>query len=633
MSVAIGLGGLSIAHAQSDAPSDRVPWNWLKSKTESPPPPPKPSADPVPAPSNSNHGTTHVLRQTTCNIPFTVDVAKSGTTELQLYVSKDRGASWKFYAKATPTAGHFAFRAVTDGEHWFALWAVKKTGGLVDTNKLVPGLKVIFDTRDPELQFEARLNHAGEATATWKISDATLNVESFKVEYQVAARGPWLSVVLPPSQGRDGSLTGEYSWVPETLSDSILVRAEVSDRAEHKTVVSRRVMARPVTAGKPADEFRARETPAATTYPVAHDAQTWPADNRLPQSSQNRSVSPHGNLPTPNPSANPPTAKDSQPTRKPFVSAQQSVDSSTVDNSTLAPQNNSVPPPHSRGAHEPASPTQPEEEVSAHRELPNPADAGQTTNVQTPASTVINTTPNAGDTPPVTPIAVPHGERPRMTNSRQFSLDYEIDPLGPAALARVELWGTGDGGRTWKHWQNDADQTSPLDVEVEQDGIYGYRIVIIGNNQLSSAPPQPGDPADLWVGVDTSQPTARLTAAIYGEGEHAGQLDIRWQAIDVWFTDRPITLQFSEHPQGPWITIAAGLANTGQYFWTVDPRIPRQVFLRIEACDEAGNVAQHQISQAISTAGLIPQGRIRGLRPNSTVPAEDRSAARPPAKR
>jgi hypothetical protein len=215
-----------------------------------------------------------------------------------------------------------------------------------------------------------------------------------------------------------------------------------------------------------------------------------------------------------------------------------------------------------------------------------------------------------------------------MTNTRQFSLDYEIDALGPTGVAKVELWGTADGGRTWKHWQDDTDRQSPLDLTVDQDGIFGFRVVIMGSNQLGGAPPQPGDPADLWVGVDTSTPTVRLTSAIYGEGQHAGQLDIRWQAFDVWFTDRPITLLFSEHPQGPWTTIAAGLPNSGQYFWAVEPRIPRRIYLRVEARDEAGNFAEHQINEPISTAGLVPQGRIRGLRTTSPTPAEDRSAAR-----
>lgn len=613
MSVVIGLSGLSIAYAQSEAPT--VPWNWLRSKKESPPPP-KPSADPVPGKGTqqnaANPRTIHVLRQTSCHIPFTADTAKSGMSELHLYVSQDRGANWKLYAKESPAAGYFTFRAVADGEYWFALWGVKKSGSAVDTSKLSPGLKVVFDTHDPELHFEAQLNNAGEATASWKISDTTLDADSFKVEYQVEPGSPWLTVALPPSQERDGSLVGELTWEPESISDSMLVRAEVSDRAGNKMVVSRRLTSK-LAAGK--DEFHARST-SAQTYPVAHNAQDWPADNRMPATSQKAAVSPHGDLPAPNTSS---TAKDAQAVRKPLVSAQQSVDSSTLP----------INPPAGRAVAETPAQPQSEEEVSAHRDLPNAVNSNQTTTVSPPVSDA----KDAAVAQATTPVSVPHGERPRMTNSREFSLDYEVDPLGPAAVARVELWGTADGGRTWSHWQNDVDQISPLDVTVQQDGIFGFRIVIIGSNQLSSAPPQPGDPADLWVGVDTSQPTARLTAAIYGEGEHAGQLDIRWQAIDVWFTDRPITLQFSEHPQGPWIPIAAGLPNTGQYFWSVDPRIPRNIFLRIEACDEAGNVGQHQINEAISTAGLIPQGRIRGLRPNAAVPAEDRSAARPPAKR
>jgi hypothetical protein len=220
-----------------------------------------------------------------------------------------------------------------------------------------------------------------------------------------------------------------------------------------------------------------------------------------------------------------------------------------------------------------------------------------------------------------------------MTRSRQFSLDYDIDPLGPAGIAKVELWGTSDGGRTWQQWLEDTDRRSPIDVTVEQDGIFGFRVVVTGGNQLSGAPPQPGDPADLWVGVDTSQPSVRLSSALYGDGAHTGELDIRWQAVDVWFTDRPITLQFSEFPQGPWSTIAAGLANNGQYFWRVDPRIPRNIYLRIEARDEAGNLGEHQLAEPLSTAGLVPQGRIRGLRDTTTSPAEDRSAARGPVVR
>ena len=99
-------------------------------------------------------------------------------------------------------------------------------------------------------------------------------------------------------------------------------------------------------------------------------------------------------------------------------------------------------------------------------------------------------------------------------------------------------------------------------------------------------------------------------------GRHAGQLDVRWQTKDARLGDSPITLQFSDDPNGPWSTIATGLPNSGQYLWQVDARTPRQIYLRLEVSDEAGNVASHELTEPIAIEGLTPQGRIRTLLPN-----------------
>lgn len=634
--VVVGLSAHSFACAQAEAPAETPSaWSWLLPRSGNPKKsaaavtPPKPSADQAPVGTSAagSAGSPHVLRQTTCNIPFTIDTSKSAPGELQLYVSSDRGTNWRFFAKASPAAGHFTYRAPADGEYWFALRSVEKGTANPDVKKLKPGLRVIFDTKEPELRFDANLSDTGEISATWQASDATLNAESLKVEYQSSARAPWQLVPVPSSRPeRDGLLAGQHRWIPVELSDALLVRVEVTDRAGNKSVMSRRLTSRQVAAGQPADGFRPR-SPSSTTYPVAHGGQSWPADNRVPPPQQVATVAPHGELPPPKPSVeNTPPVVAAQPVRNPFVYAKQPL----PEGYSLPPRSGSVPQLSTNQAVPERNPaTTREEEITPVGEPTSPGGASQSSVLRDSAGGEAH--PATGSEAGVSlqqSVTVPTGERPRMTNSRQFTLDYEIDSLGLNGVARVELWGTADGGRTWKHWQNDLDQTSPLDVTVEKDGIYGFRIVIIGSNQLSTAPPQPGDPADLWAGVDTSVPTARLTSAIYGEGEHAGQLDIRWQATDIWFTDRPVSLYFSEHPQGPWTTIAAGLPNTGQYFWAVEPRIPRSIYLRIEARDEAGNVAEHQIQDAISTAGLIPQGRIRGLRLNTTPPANDRSATR-----
>ena len=61
--------------------------------------------------------------------------------------------------------------------------------------------------------------------------------------------------------------------------------------------------------------------------------------------------------------------------------------------------------------------------------------------------------------------------------------------------------------------------------------------------------------------------------------------------------------------------IATALPNTGEYFWEYDPRSPRQIYLRLEVRDDAGNVAIDQLTEPIKVEGLEPKGQIRGFKP------------------
>jgi hypothetical protein len=224
--------------------------------------------------------------------------------------------------------------------------------------------------------------------------------------------------------------------------------------------------------------------------------------------------------------------------------------------------------------------------------------------------------------------AIPAGESLRMTRSRRFYLEYDIESAGPEGVAEVELWATQDGGETWEKWGVDTDKQSPLDVQVDEEGVYGFRIVVVGRNGLAAPTPQPGAPADLWVGVDLSPPSAEITSIVYGTGARSGELDIRWIAADRRLSARPIALSFSESREGPWTTIATGLPNSGQYFWKLDGSIPKRVYLRIQCQDEAGNATEFVIREPINTEGLSPKGRIRGFRPVEGEEAGEKSAAR-----
>lgn len=210
---------------------------------------------------------------------------------------------------------------------------------------------------------------------------------------------------------------------------------------------------------------------------------------------------------------------------------------------------------------------------------------------------------------------LPPGERPRMVNSRLFELEYEIDSVGPSGIGRVELWGTRDGGQTWRSFTVDNDNRSPMLVQVADEGIYGFRIVVSNGVGLGGKPPKAGELPDLWVGVDQTKPSANIVSAQQGIDDEAGHLIISWQADDKMLAARPISLSFSQSRTGPWLPIASGLENTGRYAWPIDTRTPSQLYLRLEVRDEAGNVGIHDASEEVSIDQSQPTIRVRDVRP------------------
>ena len=90
-----------------------------------------------------------------------------------------------------------------------------------------------------------------------------------------------------------------------------------------------------------------------------------------------------------------------------------------------------------------------------------------------------------------------------VTSSRQVHLYYELREN--LAVREVQLWGTVDGGRSWQKWGIDADRTSPLQIATEQDGLYGFRIVIEEEEGGRAHAPAAGADADVWIRVDSTQ--------------------------------------------------------------------------------------------------------------------------------
>lgn len=227
------------------------------------------------------------------------------------------------------------------------------------------------------------------------------------------------------------------------------------------------------------------------------------------------------------------------------------------------------------------------------------------------------------DFPEVTPteklarekVDPPPGVHPRLINKSKFELFYDVDAIGSSGIVEVELWITSDGGRNWTSYGVDKDCRSPMTVNVGEEGLYGFRVVLETTAGLRGPSPVADDLPDIWVGVDLTKPEARLISAVQGEGEEADRLVISWQASDEHLAARGISMRWSESPDGPWTTIASGLENSGRYAWRLDQRLPPRVYLLLEARDEAGNTATDQLAEPISLERIRPQGHIRDVRP------------------
>jgi hypothetical protein len=567
------------------------------------------------------------------SIPFSIAQPDKQAMEVLLFVSRDYGANWVLYNRQPATLGQFAFRTNQDGEYWFAS-RTNPIGTVVSAGATFrPELRVIVDTAQPRLDVQAAVGPSGEIQVEWQAADDQIAPETLKIEYQQAIGQPYRAVqaTAAPIQPGRNAVSGRTGWMPEAGSYFVSIRVQIQDRAGNSAEVVRRLIlpialnsrpATPLTAG-PFAAAPSVAAPVEANVPsdpfASYGMTAGPSAPSQPPTVSGQEVQKPASPPAPEPVAWPSDVqRPGEQRREPNRSQSTEVPPSTASSAgSVAAIPNAGPGVGEAAGVSTAAQSVPADGVAA-REVAMSSSGGLAENTSSRSDQLKDPPPASADTQGVAPAPasdLPPGERPRMTSSKRFNLDYSVDAAGPAGVEKIELWVTRSGGRDWDLDRIDEDRESPLLVEVENEGIYGFRVVIVGKNGLASQTPRSGDLADLWVGVDATKPTVEITSAAYGSEAHAGQLDIRWTARDANLGNRPVTLSFSAQPDGPWTTIAASLPNNGQYYWRVDSRVPAEFYLRIEVRDEAGNVAVHRLDQPLQSAGLTPKGSIRGFEP------------------
>lgn len=178
----------------------------------------------------------------------------------------------------------------------------------------------------------------------------------------------------------------------------------------------------------------------------------------------------------------------------------------------------------------------------------------------------------------------------QIVNTTKVFLDYQIENAGLSGVGRVEAWITRDKGQSWHKVGAETKRKSPIEVQLPGEGLFGVTLIASNGRGVTAGPPAMGDAPDGWIEVDTTKPSAQITAVRNAVENGKAVVHIGWSSADKNFGDAPVELFFAATPQGPWLPIVKGLKSEGTHRWAPPVEIGAQAHLRLIAKDAAGNI-------------------------------------------
>jgi hypothetical protein len=511
-------------------------------------------------------------------IPILIkDGQRDKIKELILFSSTDQGVTWNQAAVVTPDKDSFTFYAPSDGLYWFNITVVDAKGNREpDIYKTAPRQKVLVDTVKPNIRLVTGERQGDDIVVGWDIQEPNPDLNTLKLEYHAAdvPQWTWSSVTTTPA------LTGQARFRP-TGTGIITVRLQMSDLAGNL--------------GTAQSEIATRV--AQSSPPVA---------SALPNGGQA--------LPVPTTPAN--QALTSAPLTSPAVYPTPTGSSSWGPaGSMTSPSATTMAAAERMPAVQPASLSQPDPRTFTDRswatqatQLNNGYSVDPSSRFAPTAGSYNNMVSAAGGQRWPTAAIVPL----QRTNNPNVSLDYQVTKQGPSGVGKVELYLTEDDGRTWRPYATNPDRRPPFNVRLPGEGVFGLRLAVQSGAGLGQRPPQSGDLPQMRIEVDATPPAVKLLYP-QADANRRDALVLAWTANDQNLAPNPITLQWSEHQDGPWNSIAADLTNSGQYTWQLTPNLPYRVYLRVIARDTAGNTGTDQTTDPVLIDLSEPEGKLLGI--------------------
>lgn len=498
---------------------------------------------------------------------------RSEMTDVVLYASYDQGRSYLQVARVKPDKNEFVFEPTVEGECWLRVAVINRQGKQEPENIQAgpPDRRIIIDRMKPVLRTFTAQRQEGDVVVNWEILEDHFDAQGFRIEYQPKDNPGafWSAVQAAPG------LSGQTRFRPNTAAP-VFVRITAKDQAGNQIVASAETAGTVNVAALPPTLPNSVVVPAggpnatAITGPPALP----PAPGPMPVSPM--PVSPPPQIP-------PQEIRQAQAVVQPPVNPMPPV----------APVVPPLAPPmgqQNKNWSPGSLPIDPGERVVANSQAPPP-----------PVQPTPNPGINGGNVPSVNSLypPPPPPKKPlpplQYVNHPQVVLEYELAKVGASGIGSVELWWTKNDGQTWDLYADAPDIQGTTTngkqartVELPGDGVYGFTLVVKSRAGLGKPPPRPGDVPQLRFEVDTVPPLAQLYAPV-PDPQRPGALILKWAAKDANLTANPITLEWAEHRQGPWMPIATTIPNDGRHSWQLPDRLPVQVYMRLRVRDLAGN--------------------------------------------
>ncbi|MCH2202350.1 MAG: hypothetical protein MK102_10290 [Fuerstiella sp.] len=512
---------------------------------------------------------TRLTNSTRFRIPFVVDFHSDGTAEWSavLFGARD-GGPMRQLQRVPLSSGGFEFSAPTDGAWQFAIRMTDSAGNMDESpGPLTPELQVVVDTTAPTLNLDLSDSGNGSVEVRWSSNDDFVP-ETLTIEYAEGPEGRWKVLDVHPS-------ASGHTTIQSRSGNSMAVRAQLSDHAGNTGISSREIV---LATAPPTSRSVAPSTNSADWQkgPVfAPPAATTPVGPSP--------FSQHGPIRT----APAPAPVHEQPVHMP------------TDNSGLAPV--TAPPQQSASAtpgfsNQSMSQTQYSVPSIPDNQVPRMNPSGLPWQMTGQYS--------------VSPNATSEQLASQLVSKPLFNVAYTLEDVGPSGVSAVELFVTEDNGQQWFRYGNDMDVQSPMQVDVQGEGTFGFAIRVRNGVGFIDPPPQPGDCPEILVTVDQTAPSVEFgQPQVVVNG--TASVNLTWKVFDIQST--AVRLEWATSLSGPWVPVFDWQANRSHYEWPVTPNMPHSMHFRLLAKDAAGNIGNAQTSQPVLIDLQRPKARMLGV--------------------